>query len=118
MLYFNTAGKVYIGGVGLDFTSPPQYWLFLCGSSRTNFPTSLPTETDKIWTITLIKTSGIRLIIHCNNKEVLNFVMSDATCSKSGWSRNWSSDVEKIEFSSKHDRASDYYRPGKVLRYL
>ena len=113
VMYFNTAGGHYIGGIGLYFNSPPQYWLFLCSSSRTNFPASLPTETDKIWTITLIKTSGIRLIMHCNNKEVVNVLMSDTTCSFSSWSGDWSRDVEKIKFSSKHDTASDYYRPGK-----
>ena len=114
VVHFNTAGGHYIGGVGLHFTSPPQYWLFLCGSSYTNLPTALPTETDKIWAITLTRTSGtVSVIIGCNNKEVLNVVLSDTTCSESGWSEKWGWAVGKIEFSSYHDTASDYYRPGK-----
>ena len=114
-LNFFTAEGLYLGGVGLYFESSPLYRLFLCGSSRTNFPTSFPTETDKIWTIALIKTSGgVRIIMHCNNKEVLNFVFSDTTCSSdSNWSERWGRDVEKIYFSN-YDTASDYYRPGKL----
>ena len=81
--------------------------------SWTNFPTSLPTETDKVWTITLSKTSDIRLIIHCNNKEVLNVVLSDTICGESDWIDWWSKDMEKIYFDFL-DTASDYYRQGKL----
>ena len=106
-----TAGGQYAGGVYLFFSSPPQYQLNRC-TSKTNFPTALPTETDLIWTLTLTRTSGtVRIIIHCNNKEVLNFVLSDATCS-GDWSATWSEDVGKIRFSSCCDKASDFYRPG------
>ena len=54
--------------------------------------------------------------MHCNNKEVLNVVMSETTCSDSSWSINWGGDMEKIEFHSS-DTASDYYRPGKFLMF-
>ena len=109
--YFYTAQRIWTGGVQIAFTSPPKYSLTFC-TSWTNLPTALPTQTDKIWTITLIKTSGIRLSIHCNDKEVLNIVMSSTTCSDNRWSEEWSRDMEKIQFSSR-DHASDYYRPGK-----
>ena len=116
-VWFYTAGGDIAGEVLLFFTSPPQYRLYLCGISRTNFPTALPTETDKIWTITLTRTSGIvRVIINCNNKEVLNVVLSDTTCSDSRWSTYWSKDVERIYFPS-DDTASDYHRPGKYLMF-
>ena len=117
-MYFYTAGKNYAAGVNLYFTSPPRYNLLDCSTSRTKFPTALPTETDKIWTMTLSRISGIRLIIHCNNKEVLNVVLSDTTCGESDWSEKWSRDVEKIKFDSTFDTASDYYRPGKYLMFL
>ena len=108
-----TAEGHYAGGVYLYFTSPPQYYLNHCSTSWTNFPTAVPTETDKIWTITLIRLSGsVRLIINCNNKEVLNVVLSNTVCTDSQWSITWSKDVEKIRFSSCCDKASDYYRPG------
>ena len=118
-VYFDTAGEDSAGGVDLYFTSPPQYKLGYCSTSWTNFPTSLPTETDKIWTLTLIRTSGtVGFTIHCNNKEVLNVVLSVTTCSYSDWSRYWSRDVEQMFFSSSWDTASDFYRPGKYLMFL
>ena len=117
-VYFNTAKRYSAGGVLLYFTSPPQYRLGYCSTSYTNFPTALPTETDKILTLTLTRTSGtVRVSIHCNNKEVLNVELSDTICSDSRWSTTWSRDVEKIRFPSS-DTASDYYRPGKYLMFL
>ena len=112
VVHFFTAEGEYLDGVGLYFTSTPQYWLFLCTTSYTDFPTPLPSETDKIWTITLIRTVSIKLTINCNNKEVINIVMSDITCDVSDWRPRWSRDVEKIKFADQ-DTASDYYRPGK-----
>ena len=107
------SGSKEAGGVYLSFSSPPQYLLYGC-TSKTNFPTDLPSETDKVWTITKSKVSDeIRVIIHCHDKEVLNVVLSDTTCSDSRWSERWSTDVDKIYFSSSWDTASDYYRPGK-----
>ena len=100
------------GGVFLLFTSPPQYVLRWCSASNTDFPSTLPSETDKVWKIT--RSSGTpSVVIHCNNKEVLKVVLSDSTCSHSNWNY-WSRDVEKIKFYSS-DTASDYYRPGKVM---
>ena len=112
--FFNAQG-FSAGGLVLSFTSPPQYWLGYCNTSLTDFPTTLPSETDKVWTITLTRSSGTpSLVIHCNNKEVLNVMLSDSTCDISYWDSYWSKDVEKIKFLS-HDTASDYYRPGKVM---
>ena len=53
--------------------------------------------------------------MHCNDKEVLNVVLSDTICSYSSWSETWSKDVGKIYFSSNYDTASDFYRTGKLL---
>ena len=100
------------GGVLLDFTSPPQYTLKDCIYFRTDFSNEIPTETNKVWRITLIKTSGIRLVIHCNEVEVLNILMSYSTCRDShhgSWDIDWGKDVEKIRFGSS-DTASDSYR--------
>ena len=113
---YNSDGD-YAGAVILDFTSPSQYQLRWCTLSRTNFPTALPTESDKVWTISLTKTSGIRLVIHCNEAEVLNVLMSDTTCSYGSWNYHWSIDVQKIRFRS-IDTASDYYRLRGKSRYV
>ena len=48
--------------------------------------------------------------IHCNDIEVLNFLVSKDRCDDSNWRNYWSRDVEKIGFSI-DDTASDYYRP-------
>ena len=115
VLYLYTAEEEFrnAGGVELRFTTPPQYYLRYCTSKSADLPTDLPTETDKIWTIILTRTSDVRLTIYCNNKEVLNVLMSENTCSYSDWSTYWSRDVGKIRFTSTHDTASDYYRTGK-----
>ena len=97
------------GGLQIYFTSTTQYFITYCSSSRTNFPSNLPSEVDKIWRITLDKTAGIRLQIHCNGVEVVNILLSDNTCSSSRWGKNWSRDVEIIYFFP-YDTASDYYR--------
>ena len=108
-MWFKTDSGYTAGGVTLHFTSTPQYELKYCINSRTDFPNDLPSETDKVWRITLIKTSGIRLVIQCNEVEVLNILMSDSTCSYSLWNYYWSRDVEKIRFGFS-DSASDHYR--------
>ncbi|KAL5249592.1 hypothetical protein ACHWQZ_G018459 [Mnemiopsis leidyi] len=113
-VYFSTTQGEYGGaGVGINFYSTgPQYWLYRCSSSRTNFPTNLPIEVNKVWRITVDKTAGIRVKIHCNGVEVLNVLLSD-TCSYSGWREHWSRDVELIYFSL-YDTASNYYRAGQT----
>ena len=109
---FFTTQREGVGAVVIFFASTPQYILTNC-SSWTNFPSILPSEEDKIWRITLDKTAGIRLKIHCNGVEVLNFLISDNTCSDSRWRKYWSRDAEKIYFSV-YDTASDYYRAGET----
>ena len=116
-LHLYTAQKNYTADVFIYFTSPPQYLLGLCTSFRTNFPTTLPSEIEKVWTITLSRTSGERrVVIHCNNKEVINVVMSHTSCGYSEWSKYWR-EIKKIYFCSSGS-ASDYYRPGKYLGFL
>ena len=110
---FMNAQGTMIGNVQLSFSTTLTYSFSHCSNSQSNFPTSLPTETDKIWKITLTRTSGIRIVIHCNNKEVLNVVLSDNTCIDSEWRDYWSRDVDKIYFLPSYDKASDYYRLGK-----
>ena len=104
----------FAGSFLLSF-SAPEYKLGHCSESWTDFPTDLPSEIDKLWTITLLKTAKeIRVVVHCNDKEVLNVVLSDTTCSDESWSTPWTRDVDQLKFYSS-DTASDYYRPGKLL---
>jgi len=113
---FNS-GTDLVGGFGVSFSSKstPKYYIYTCNKSWTKFPTDLPSDTDKVWRITMSRTTDgdVRLIIHCNNKEVLNFILSDTTCSAPNWSKRWSRDVKMIRFS-KIDKASDFYREMQV----
>ena len=117
LVKFYTIEENRAGEVALYFSSPPKYNLNYCSlDSATSFPTVLPSETDKVWTITLTRSSGKkRVVIHCNDKEVLNVVFSNTTCSDSRWSTYWS--VKKIRFST-IDTASDFYRPGVVMKQM
>ena len=116
MWFYTTEGE-YAGKVEILFTSTPLYRLSSCLSYFTNFPSYLPSEVDKIWRITLDKTAGIRLKIHCNGVEVLNILMSGRTCDR--YSENyWGRDVERIYFDPGYDTASDYYRAGQTGTWL
>ena len=114
--FFNSDGD-YAGAVIVDFTSPSQYQLRWCTTSRTNFPTALPAATDKVWRISLTRTSGIKLVIHCDEVQVLNVLMSDTTCGYGSWNHHWSRDIKQIRFRS-FDTASDYYRLRGKGRYV
>ena len=108
---FYSAQEEEVGGVSLYFRSPAQYTVWFCTSNYNDLPSTLPTITEKIWQITLTRTSDVRLIIHCNGVEVVNILMSDSTCAGTDWKKYWTRDVEKIRFPST-DTASDYYGPG------
>ena len=104
--------ETLVGGIELPFTSTPMYKIWLC-SIRTEFSKNLPPDTDKIWTLSLSKTTSVRLVIHCNDVEVLNVVLSDTICSDDAtWTSYWTRDVGTIEFATLNT-AADYYRPGK-----
>ena len=115
-MWLSTANNLGAGGIKLLFSFPPQYLLENCQSSNSyaNFPVALPLEVQKVWTIFLTKNQGIRLEIHCNEVEVLNFLMSDKTCTQTAWFDLWSRDAGKLYFGSK-DTASDYYRKGLII---
>ena len=126
-LYFLNAQNDDAGGVHIKFSSPPRYNIGYCFSGWTDFPTTLPSATEKIWRITLEKRAGVRVIkIHCNGVEVLNFLLSDQTCPDYynyyadstywynyydlAWDSYYRRDVTKIRLYSPRTDPS-YYRP-------
>ena len=117
-LFFDTAKERKNCGFWIYFSSPPKYRLVDC-SRWTNFPETLPSRPEKIWRITLDKTSGIRLQVHCNEELVLNVKLSDEVCDhsyyRSFWRKHWSGNVTEIHFDP-YDTASDYYRPYRGNR--
>ena len=118
--FFDESEKTYAGGFNLLFTSPPQYFLYWCnvGQTYTTFPAAFPTETDKVWKITLARSTNVRLVFHCNNVEVLNVLISNSDCPDNEWSKFWNRDVAGIKFRS-DDTASDFYintfNPGNQI---
>jgi hypothetical protein len=115
----------HAGGVFIDFSSPPKYTIDPCTpywipfqsadlpTATKNrykrlwkmFPTAeLPTATNKLWRITLSRISGIRLIVHCNEKEIINQLISYSTCTSgraAGLMTKWSRKVAKISVRNK-----------------
>ena len=105
------------GGIFITFSSPPKYRLKSCMESMAEFPSTLPADANKVWTITSkTEEDKRRVVINCNNKEVLNVVLSDTTCSSSLWKTDWTKVVMYILFEPGENvdsRAADFYRPGK-----
>ena len=102
----NRAGSVYI-----VFNTQIQYKIGFCYTGYTLFPVTLPTKTEKTWTITYNYTER-RVVLHCNGVEVVNEVLSDACASS--WSTYieyksiWAREPTQIKFPS-YDKASDSY---------
>ena len=101
------------GDIEIIFSNPPKYKLDYCTDS-VEFPADLiPTEKNKVWTITrsIATTGKRRIVINCNNKEVLDLVMSESACTITGWDYIWKRDAKKVWVFA--DRAIDFYREGK-----
>ncbi|KAL5248875.1 hypothetical protein ACHWQZ_G017909 [Mnemiopsis leidyi] len=88
----------HIGTIQISFQHR-RFYILSCGDYE--FPSDLPAERDKIWTISRTKEA---LTILCNGVEVLNMVYAefDKYCT-----RAWSQSSALIEFRS-DDLASDY----------
>ena len=105
---FYTAEGHKVGGFLIRFSSPPKFAIWQC-TDWTDLLTAIPSETEKVWRVTLTRTAGIRIFVHCNNVEVLNMLISDSTCAHTGWHTNWGNEVKKIEFPT-DDKAYDFYQ--------
>ena len=116
-------GPYNAGGFDLKF-QPLKYYFIGCLYSYVEFSEDLlPPETEKVWTISLSRFSGVRrIVIHCNEMEILNFVVSQSTCAMSVWEEQWAlRDVKKIQFGYIYSStATDYYRAGEyqIFKYF
>ena len=97
------------GGISILLEAAPRYRFHDCMNPAISFPTTLSYDTTKIWRITLARfSSETRVKINCNNKEVLNVVLSDGMCGHvSNWRSYWEKYTKKIKFPY---GAADYYR--------
>ena len=111
---FYTAEEDKVGGFLIKFSSSPLFALWHCTDWK-SLPTGLPTDDDKVWKITLTRTTGIRIVVQCNNVEVLNMLIFGSTCaSSSNWNTYWSNYIKKIEFTVEN-RAFDLYSSQPVI---
>ena len=103
------------GGVSIEFKSNPGYRFRYCDTSSHDISKELPSGSEKIWRVTLTRTSpdaiARRIVIHCNEVEVVNVLMSDSTCLHTDWEAYSELKVKKIVFHAASDTASDYFRP-------
>ena len=115
VLFYNENND-YAGGFNVKFTSTPRYYISYCTNNWTNFPGALPTETDKVWRISLTRNPDIKLTVYCNDVEVFDTPLS-LLCDRSAWNTAWSRIITQIRFSATSDTASDFYfrnmEPGK-----
>ena len=110
-IWFRNADGAIAGRFWLYF-SPLQYKLTNC-HPRTDITASLPSETDKIWRITLSRTSntGLQIQLQCNDGEIFNIQISDSECTmNSDWRQHWSKLVAKIKFEDTNT-VKQYYKP-------
>ena len=118
VVYYDESGR-RSGGIGIAFQSNIiKYRLINC-QDYTPFPTRLPEEQDKHW---VIKKRGMRTIIFCNDKQVLDIAASSVTCDESEfaepdiWATRWERKVSAIIFRGVTDTASDAYYLGKLIK--
>ena len=87
-----------IGNLRIDFRYK-RFNIYPCGTYA--FPSNLPVEINKIWTISRTKEA---LTILCNGVEVLNLVYIEIN---EDCHSKWSKDSTKFTFGNQDD-ASDY----------
>ena len=51
-IHFYTADEVYAGRFFIRFYSPPKYYFVWCKESYSDFPTTLPSDVNKMWQLT------------------------------------------------------------------
>ena len=110
-LEFHDKFGAYKGGMFILFSTPIKYYIVYCmdgGIGYIPFPVTLPSETQKTWTITYNYTEK-RLVLHCNGVQVLNVLLTSA-CTRIdvNWRDWWENKPTQIEFPST-DTASDNY---------
>ena len=113
-VYSSASGSQQSGRIQIHLLDKPKYRIEKCRLSWTELTTTLPVDDNRVWRIT--KTSNpVTIIIDCNEKEILNFMFSEETCTnyKTNWMNHWDKEMKKINFQG--DTASDFYQhpPGK-----
>ena len=107
--FFDKDGK-RAGFVYIDFQTKIEYQLAGC-THWVAFPDTLPTETQRIWTITY-NYAEQRIVYYCNGVELVNLVLSD-DCTYTLWKNVWGRSEKPTRFrftSLETNTAADGYR--------
>ena len=105
VLFYDKDGN-WVGAVWILFDTQIKYVIGWC-TDYTPFPITLPTATQKTWTITYNYTER-RVVYYCNGVLVLNVVVSDSACTGyRSWRDYWRKPTQIYFYSS--DDASDSY---------
>ena len=107
------------GRLVLEFHTKIQYWPQNCFDRWQQFPVpeDIPSETEKIWQITVRKKPVVTVTIACNGIELVNLELTKDTCTNLDWADYWGRDVKKVGFQTS-DSASRQYRAGKYTIVL
>ena len=103
---FLDINKNLAGIMHISFTSPPTIKFLFCKKHTFNLPSEQPS--DKVLKITLAKTSSPEIMIHCDDVEVFNLLLSNETCGVYQWNDIWGRIAKNIVFGTE-DTATDLY---------
>lgn len=119
--FFNSQG-VSSGFFSVSFSALSEYQIGNCMVKPKPFLSILPIGKEREWSLN--KTDGLgaghpKLIVGCNDKTVLDIVLSDSVCDFGNWSMFWSRDVDQIQFPSSDNASVKYYiKPGTIILFL
>ena len=99
-----------VGRFKLAFSSNIRYIIGMCRRSHewNDLKTEIPSELDKEWRITLERYDRPRIVLHCNEVEVLKYVIRSGTCSVKSWDTYWNRKAKKIHFTTS-DTATNFH---------
>ena len=96
--FYNEYGQE-TGGFYMWFGRPIKYLISLCDSELYDFPATLPTDVEKVWSFSKV---GKMFNVECNGVLVVEFDTSECES-------YWELQIEQFAFESRDD-ASEYYR--------
>ena len=113
--FFDKDGK-NAGLVEMRLQKQPIYNIDVC-DYYTPFSVSLPTETEKTWTITYNYTDK-RVVYYCNGVQVLNFALSDSVCTEmNNWRTFWDRKPTQIKLYVTSEEPESYCMSSNTGKY-
>jgi len=116
--YFIDDDNQIAGSVLIQLSSPIRYLLGWC-TGWISFPVTPPTQTEKTWRIAY-NPAELRVVIHCNEVEVVNVVLPDGVCTVNrGWRTYWEQrKPTQITFIDKDNASDEYCLAGGVGMFI